>query len=108
VPFADSHGYRIYCCLEGSPGKPLLVLVHSLGTDQCATHKCRGFCVYGPTRSYIAVEKIGNILTLTPGNGHPIGGIKVVTRNGWFAALWNKGSRAIDVILTSPFRGNSS
>ena len=33
MPFADSHGCRIYYRLEGSPGNPLLVLVHSLGTD---------------------------------------------------------------------------
>jgi 3-oxoadipate enol-lactonase/4-carboxymuconolactone decarboxylase len=33
VPFADSQGCRIYYRLEGVPGRPLLVLVHSLGTD---------------------------------------------------------------------------
>ena len=33
MPFADSAGCRIYYRLEGVPGRPLLVLVHSLGTD---------------------------------------------------------------------------
>jgi 3-oxoadipate enol-lactonase/4-carboxymuconolactone decarboxylase len=33
VPFADSAGCRIYYRLEGSAGKPLLVLMHALGTD---------------------------------------------------------------------------
>jgi 3-oxoadipate enol-lactonase/4-carboxymuconolactone decarboxylase len=33
VPFADSQGCRIYYRLEGVASKPLLVLVHSLGTD---------------------------------------------------------------------------
>jgi 3-oxoadipate enol-lactonase len=33
MPFAVSQGCRIYYRLEGSPEKPLLVLVHSLGTD---------------------------------------------------------------------------
>jgi 3-oxoadipate enol-lactonase/4-carboxymuconolactone decarboxylase len=33
MPFAVSQGCRIYYRLEGSPGKPLLVLVHALGTD---------------------------------------------------------------------------
>jgi len=33
VPFANSQGCRIYYRLEGSAEKPLLVLVHALGTD---------------------------------------------------------------------------
>jgi len=33
VPFADSQGCRVYYRLEGGAGKPLLVLVHALGTD---------------------------------------------------------------------------
>jgi len=33
VPFADSGGCRIYYRLEGAAGRPLLVLVHSLGAD---------------------------------------------------------------------------
>jgi 3-oxoadipate enol-lactonase/4-carboxymuconolactone decarboxylase len=33
MPFSVSQGCRIYYRLEGSPDKPLLVLVHALGTD---------------------------------------------------------------------------
>jgi 3-oxoadipate enol-lactonase/4-carboxymuconolactone decarboxylase len=33
MPFVDCHGCRIYYRLEGLPSNPLLVLVHSLGTD---------------------------------------------------------------------------
>lgn len=33
MPFVVSQGCRIYYRLEGSPDKPLLVLVHALGTD---------------------------------------------------------------------------
>ncbi len=33
MPFVDSNGCRIYYRLEGLASKPLLVLVHSLGTD---------------------------------------------------------------------------
>lgn len=33
MPFAESDGCRIYYRLEGAAGKPLLVLVHALGTD---------------------------------------------------------------------------
>ena len=34
----------------------------------------------------LAGEKIKNILTKAPANDAPIGGVKVVTENGWFAA----------------------
>lgn len=34
----------------------------------------------------LAGEKIENILTDAPGNHAPIGGVKVITENGWFAA----------------------
>src|SRR5208282_4134504 len=34
----------------------------------------------------MAGEKIEQILTKAPGDGSPIGGIKVVAKNGWFAA----------------------
>ena len=36
--------------------------------------------------SDLAGERIEHILTSAPGNGEPIGGLKVVTENGWFAA----------------------
>ena len=38
------------------------------------------------TASHLAGEKIEHIFTAAPGNNAPIGGLKVVTENGWFAA----------------------
>jgi phosphoglucomutase len=38
------------------------------------------------TASTIAGDRITALLTNAPGNGAPIGGLKVVTENGWFAA----------------------
>jgi phosphoglucomutase len=38
------------------------------------------------TASTIAGDRIIGLLTKAPGNGAPIGGLKVVTENGWFAA----------------------
>jgi phosphoglucomutase len=38
------------------------------------------------TATELAGEPITAILTEAPGNGAPIGGVKVTTRNGWFAA----------------------
>ncbi|HEV7929005.1 MAG TPA: alpha-D-glucose phosphate-specific phosphoglucomutase, partial [Nitrosospira sp.] len=34
----------------------------------------------------LAGEKIQTVLTHAPGNGASIGGVKVIARNGWFAA----------------------
>jgi phosphoglucomutase len=36
--------------------------------------------------SELAGEPVQHVLTVAPGNQQPIGGIKVVTANGWFAA----------------------
>jgi phosphoglucomutase len=36
--------------------------------------------------SELAGEKIREMITNAPGNGRPIGGLKIVTDNGWFAA----------------------
>jgi phosphoglucomutase len=38
------------------------------------------------TTSELAGEPIRDVLTKAPGNGAPIGGLKVVADNGWFAA----------------------
>jgi phosphoglucomutase len=38
------------------------------------------------TATELAGEKIQKILTTAPGDGSPIGGIKVIAENGWFAA----------------------
>jgi len=34
----------------------------------------------------LAGEPVTEILTTAPGNGAPIGGVKVMTEHGWFAA----------------------
>jgi len=49
-------------------------------------------------------EKIDCILDRAPGNGAPIGGIKVVTAGGWFAAR-PSGTEDIYKIYTESFRG---
>jgi phosphoglucomutase len=38
------------------------------------------------TAGELAGEPILAVLTNAPGNGAPIGGVKVVAENGWFAA----------------------
>ena len=52
----------------------------------------------------LAGEKITNILTNAPGNGAPIGGLKVVSTSGWFAAR-PSGTESIYKIYGESFRG---
>jgi phosphoglucomutase len=52
----------------------------------------------------LAGEKILAMLTQAPGNGSPIGGLKVVTEHGWFAAR-PSGTEAVYKIYAESFRG---
>jgi phosphoglucomutase len=52
----------------------------------------------------LAGEKIQTILTHAPGNGAPIGGIKVIAKSGWFAAR-PSGTEDIYKIYAESFQG---
>jgi phosphoglucomutase len=52
----------------------------------------------------LAGEKIQSILTRAPGNDAPIGGLKVITEGGWFAAR-PSGTEDIYKIYAESFRG---
>lgn len=52
----------------------------------------------------LAGERIQTVLTEAPGNSAPIGGLKVVAENGWFAAR-PSGTEAIYKIYAESFRG---
>lgn len=52
----------------------------------------------------LAREKITNILTKAPGNGASIGGLKVTSENGWFAAR-PSGTEDIYKIYAESFLG---
>lgn len=56
------------------------------------------------TSAELAGEKITNILTNAPGNGAAIGGLKVETANGWFAAR-PSGTENIYKIYGESFKG---
>ncbi len=56
------------------------------------------------TATDLAGEKIQQILTVAPGNGAPIGGIKVIAENGWFAAR-PSGTEDVYKIYAESFRG---
>ncbi len=52
----------------------------------------------------LAGEKIQTSITSAPGNGKPIGGLKVIAENGWFAAR-PSGTEAIYKIYAESFQG---
>ena len=52
----------------------------------------------------LAGERIQAILTSAPGDGHPIGGVKVAAKSGWFAAR-PSGTEDIYKIYAESFRG---
>jgi phosphoglucomutase len=52
----------------------------------------------------LAGEKIQAVLTHAPGNGAPIGGLKVTAASGWFAAR-PSGTEEIYKIYAESFRG---
>jgi phosphoglucomutase len=54
----------------------------------------------------LAGEKIQNIITSAPGNGAPIGGLKVMTKSGWFAAR-PSGTENIYKIYAESFLGKA-
>ena len=56
------------------------------------------------TASELAGEKITAALTAAPGNGAPIGGIKVVAASGWFAAR-PSGTEDVYKLYAESFRG---
>jgi len=56
------------------------------------------------TASSLAGDEITAILTRAPGNDAPIGGLKVVTANGWFAAR-PSGTENVAKVYAESFRG---
>jgi phosphoglucomutase len=58
------------------------------------------------THTELAGEKIQSIITRAPGNNAPIGGLKVMTESGWFAAR-PSGTEDIYKIYAESFRGES-
>jgi len=53
---------------------------------------------------YLAGEPIQSILSRAPGNDAPIGGLKVIAENGWFAAR-PSGTENIYKIYVESFQG---
>ena len=55
----------------------------------------------------MAGEKIESVITEAPGNGAPLGGVKVSSATGWFAAR-PSGTEEIYKIYAESFRGREA
>jgi phosphoglucomutase len=58
------------------------------------------------TASTLGDDPITAILTTAPGNGAPIGGLKVVTAEAWFAAR-PSGTENVTKLYAESFRGEA-
>lgn len=94
---------EIYRELTGEFGEPVYDRVEAPATP--AQKKMLAQLSPRQVRSdELAGEKIQSILTQAPGNGAAIGGLKVVTQGGWFAAR-PSGTEDIYKIYAESFRG---
>jgi phosphoglucomutase len=69
----DKYGESFYDRIEAKASTEQKEKLKKLSADQI-------------TNKSLAGEKIKSIITVAPGNDSPIGGLKVTTENGWFAA----------------------
>ena len=63
-----------------------------------------GLTAQNISASELAGEKIVSILTTAPGTTDPIGGVKVITEGGWFAAR-PSGTENVYKLYAESFRG---
>jgi phosphoglucomutase len=84
-------GNPLYERLEAPAGPEEKAALKGLGPEQIHA-------------STLAGEKIQSVLTTAPGNGKPIGGVKVTAESGWFAAR-PSGTEDIYKIYAESFRG---
>ena len=96
---------EIYRQLTGELGEPVYDRVEAPATP--AQKKMLAQLSPGQVQSaQLAGEKILATLTRAPGNDAPIGGLKVVTENGWFAAR-PSGTEDIYKIYAESFLGEA-
>ncbi|MBW2108366.1 MAG: alpha-D-glucose phosphate-specific phosphoglucomutase [Deltaproteobacteria bacterium] len=99
----DRRPDELYTELEARFGTPIYERIDAPATPEqkAAFKRLQPDMVSAET---LAGEKIVAKLTHAPGNGAPIGGLKVVTENGWFAAR-PSGTEDIYKIYAESFKG---
>ena len=94
---------EIYRDLTAEFGEPLYDRVEAAATAQ-QKERLKQLSPAQVQSKELAGEKIEAILTKAPGNGAPIGGLKVIAKSGWFAAR-PSGTEEIYKIYAESFRG---
>ncbi|HJL14506.1 MAG TPA: phosphoglucomutase (alpha-D-glucose-1,6-bisphosphate-dependent) [Sandaracinaceae bacterium LLY-WYZ-13_1] len=92
-----------YAELTARFGEPVYARIDAPATD-AQKQALKGMSAEDVTADTLAGEPIVAKRTEAPGNGQPIGGLQVVTENGWFAAR-PSGTEAIYKIYAESFRG---
>ena len=96
---------EIYGSLTHEFGEPFFDRVDAPATPR-EKAALAGLSRDGTKLAVLAGEAVQAVLTRAPGNDASIGGIKVVTQNGWFAAR-PSGTEAIYKIYAESFLGDS-
>ena len=94
---------EIYRTLTSELGEPVYERVEAAATPEQKAKLGKLSAEQVRSRE-LAGEPITNILTTAPGNGAAIGGLKVMTASGWFAAR-PSGTENIYKIYAESFRG---
>lgn len=92
-----------YTALESRFGHPVYKRIDTPATEE----QKKAFSILTPEMvqaKTLAGETIEERLTAAPGNGEAIGGLKIVTENGWFAAR-PSGTESIYKIYAESFKG---
>jgi len=84
---------EIYHELTREFGAPVYDRVEASATPDQIKRNCWRNSYQQVKLNELASEKIHRVLTHAPGNGEPIGGLKVLAESGWFAASWRKRKR---------------
>jgi len=95
---------EIYREITAELGEPVADRVEAPATP-AQKQKLSALSAQQVSSTRLAGEEIRSILTNAPGNGAPIGGVKVITDGGWFAAR-PSGTEDIYKIYAESFRGD--
>ncbi len=95
---------ELYRKLGEEFGNPVFERIDAVATPQQQKKLLAALSPEQVHTTELAGEAIESILTRAPGNGAPIGGLKVVTKNGWFAAR-PSGTEDIYKIYAESFLG---
>ena len=87
----EKYGNPAYGRIESAADARVRKLLGALSPDQVKIESLAG-------------DKIQSVLTNAPGNGAPIGGLKISTENGWFAVR-PSGTEDIYKIYAESFKG---